>query len=254
MITSISPHEPVSAVHCVKASFCPLQDSFVTLNNLYESESGRAWPHKAIMDVLKAGSEPLLSSSSVLLLSTAFTTSYLSSIYLLPSTRVSSAPPQLKNGQRTTYSPTIQPLSAAVTGEDRKGKGRAEEYRDRNHPAVIKARLTAISVSTTLSCAVVPFILAQTNSAGYAANGRTALQLLGLAIPATATQAARSLLLPLGLTASLFSGSIYIAGLRQILPGQERWSAAAFLQELTDWRGIRTYIVVRGPAWRGVQD
>ncbi|GAA5999127.1 CAAX prenyl protease [Rhodotorula paludigena] len=176
---------------------------------------------------------PLLSPTSTLLTSSAFTSAYLASIYLLPSTRISVAP----------HSPPAQaqPSDIAATVP-------AVEHRDRNHPNVIKARLLAVSLASLGSCASLPLVLQRAAPAtypSYTSATRTALRLLGFApLPSTWSGLARLLLYPAGLTASLFAGSLYVAWLEGDLPGQRgarTW--AQWKARFGGWRGVRNYIL-----------
>lgn len=184
---------------------------------------------------------PLLSPTSTLLCSSAFTSAYLGSIYLLPSTRVSLAHPQSGPTEPQDIAATVP---AAATPPER---------RDRNHPSVIKARLLAVSLASVASCASVPAILQRAAPATYPSY-RSALpvaaRLLGLALPSSpATKwgdLPRLVAYPLGLTASLFAGSLYILALEGELPGQARartW--ASWKTKFAGWRGWRNYVLVR---------
>ncbi|GAA5867209.1 hypothetical protein JCM8547_003119 [Rhodosporidiobolus lusitaniae] len=178
-----------------------------------------------------------------LLLSGAFTTAYLGSIYLLPSTRVSLPPP-----------PPANPPEADLASSIPAKQNPQASKRDRNHPSVIKARLLAVSLASTASCAALPFAVstsASSSFAGYRAALPVSLRLLGLSLPSTtAAQTARLLFLPgLGLTASLFAGSFYVQYLAGELPWQPEWTRAkggwfsVFKSKFEGWRGVRNLIV-----------
>ncbi|GAA5928846.1 CAAX prenyl protease [Sporobolomyces koalae] len=174
---------------------------------------------------------PLLSESSVLLLSCGFSASYLASIYLVPSARVRLPPPTPSKAPAGDDPPDI-----AVPPSER---------RDRNHPAVIQSRLIAVSLSSLSSLVSVPSVLAHHSKGdSYVAAIPRALALLGLVLPPTWRQTVRLIVFPLGLTASLFAGSLYIQYLQGELPLQKeggRWNS---LRERFDgWRGVRNYIV-----------
>ena len=184
--------------------------------------------HKASLSDMPAG---LLSSTSVLLCSTGFTSAYLGSIYLLPSTRIASAAPQ----SSTLSAEAADPIAGTE----------ANPPRDRNHPAVIRARLVAVSVASLASCASLPLLLARNDPFTYPTWRTavpTALRLLGLGT----RPSVKLILYPLGLTASLFAGSLYISWLASELPGQSgsrTW--ADWRAKFDGWRGLRTYILVR---------
>ncbi|GAA5986793.1 hypothetical protein JCM11641_004793 [Rhodosporidiobolus odoratus] len=180
----------------------------------------------------------LLSPSSTLLASTAFTTAYLGSIYLLPSCRVNLAPPQ-------PPIPVPHDIASSVPAHS------AELPRDRNHPSVIKARLAAVSIASTASCAFVPF-LALPSVPNSLSSYRSALsattKLLGLALPTSAPDALRLVVFPLGLTASLFAGTWYIMWRAGELPWQSSWTRVkggwwqVFESKFEGWKGIRNYV------------
>ncbi|SDA04710.1 BZ3501_MvSof-1269-A2-R1_Chr3-1g05190 [Microbotryum saponariae] len=128
------------------------------------------------------------SPSSTLLISTAFTTAYVSSIYLFPASRVSS-------GSSRPVAPST-PLSTSSTHASIPPTAIP---RDRNCPSVIRARLLAVTILITY---------------------------------------------PLGLTASLFLGSLYVAFLDgSLLPGQRGFRWREVRDQFTSLQGIRNYIV-----------
>ncbi|POY75739.1 hypothetical protein BMF94_1149 [Rhodotorula taiwanensis] len=180
---------------------------------------------------------PLLSSTSVLLCSTAFTSAYLGSIYCLPSTRIASS----------SNSPRPQPLSTSEEADPITATPASSPPRDRNHPSVIRARLVAVSTASLASAASLPFILSSADSQTYStwrAAVPAAVRLLGLSKPESIQSLAKLVAYPLGLTASLFAGSLYISWLAGELPGQagaKTWSS--WRSKFDGWRGIRTYIV-----------
>lgn len=171
-----------------------------------------------------------ISSISTLLLSTAYTTAYLTSIYLLPSTRIDSSlqpqPTQLLSQSipatsTSTSTPSPSPLP-----------------RDRNHPDIIKARLTGVSISTLISCISLRYVLPSSSSHSVAS-------LLGLHIPVNPGQLVNLLVLPMGLTVTLFAGSFWIMAIEGELPGQKSFSWQRVKDGFAGWQGIRTYIMVR---------
>lgn len=213
----------------------------------------------AVRELAPYAMAPLLRSDSVLLCSSAFTVAYLGAIYLLPSTRIS-LPASSKlartapQSDASTAVPAVDPLVAQPPAAD-------SPPRDRNHPAVIRARLVAVSAASLASCAALPALLAHRDPAAFPTFSSavpSALRLLGLGIglgpdrPASLHSAAKLALYPLALTASLFSGSLYISWLAGELPGQlgsRTW--ASWRQKFDGWRGIRTYLVVSSRGYQG---
>ncbi|GAA5821465.1 hypothetical protein JCM3770_000913 [Rhodotorula araucariae] len=182
---------------------------------------------------------PLLSPTSTLLCSAAFTSAYLASIYVLPSTRIHlvSPPPPPSSSHRPD---TPQDIAATVPTAEPVRRGR-------DHPAVIKARLAAVSLASLASSASVPAILhraAPTSYPSYRAALPAAASLLGLALPASGADLARLLAYPLALTVSLFAGNLYVLALEGDLPGQPRartW--AGWRAKFDGWKGWRNFVV-----------
>lgn len=172
---------------------------------------------------------PLLSETSVLLLSCGFSASYLSSIYLIPSARVHHPQPT---------PPKQDPADIVVP---------PQEKRDRNHPSIIKSRLVAVSISSLSSLLSIPLILShhsKTNQ-NYAQSLPKALELVGFILPRDWRETARMLSYPLGLTMTLFAGSLYVQHLEGDLPLLQRGGSWKKLKERFDgWRGVRNFIVV----------
>ncbi|GAA5914773.1 CAAX prenyl protease [Sporobolomyces salmoneus] len=173
---------------------------------------------------------PLLSSSSVLLLLSAFSASYLSSIYLVPSARIRLPSPS---------TPTSENDPADIASPP-------GERRDRNHPSVIKSRLIAVSLSSLSSLVSIPYVLSKSSfsPSTYSASIPRALELLGLVLPRNWSETLRLLVYPLGLTASLFAGSLYIQYLEGDLPLQKKGGTWKSLRGRFDsWRGIRNFVI-----------
>ncbi|GAA5840770.1 hypothetical protein JCM11251_001693 [Rhodosporidiobolus azoricus] len=189
---------------------------------------------------------PLLSTTSTLLASTGFTTAYLSSIYLLPSTRVSPSNPHKK-----TDAPPEQDIASSIPAAS------SAPPRDRNHPAVIKARLVAVSLASLSSCAAFPLLVspwARTSLASYRLALPIATKLLGFSLRPSASSSffptadlVRLILYPLGLTASLFAGTWYVQYLAGDLPWQKGWTSGGWWKTVKSkfdgWRGMRNYVV-----------
>lgn len=172
---------------------------------------------------------PLLSETSVLLLSCGFSASYLSSIYLIPSARVHHPQPT---------PPKQDPADIVVP---------PQEKRDRNHPSIIKSRLVAVSISSLSSLLSIPLILSHhsiTNQS-YVQSIPKALELAGFIPARDWRDTMRMLSYPLGLTMTLFAGSLYVQYLEGDLPLLQRGGSWKKLKERFDgWRGVRNFIVV----------
>ncbi|SCV74336.1 BQ2448_6768 [Microbotryum intermedium] len=173
----------------------------------------------------------LYSPSSTLLISTAFTTAYVSSIYLFPASRVSSArsrpiarsPPTSSTGStHALIPPTAIP-------------------RDRNSPSVIRARLLAVTISSSLACLSISSLLQRYPPSLVHPPAST---LLGLDLPSSFSKLLNLIAYPLGLTASLFLGSFYVAFLDGSLwPGQRAFRWGVLRDQFWSLQGIRNYVV-----------
>ncbi|SGY44669.1 BQ5605_C001g00188 [Microbotryum silenes-dioicae] len=170
------------------------------------------------------------SPSSTLLISTAFTTAYVSSIYLFPASRVSSVSsrpvaPSTPSSTSSTHAP-IPPTAIP---------------RDRNSPSVIRARLLAVTIVSCLACLSIRSLLQRYPPSLIHPPAST---LLGLDLPTSASKLFNLLTYPLGLTASLFLGSLYVAFLDgSLLPGQRGFRWRKMKDQFTSLQGIRNYIV-----------
>lgn len=176
----------------------------------------------------------LLSPSPTLLISSAFTTAYVGSVYLFPHTRISIKSPAgaAEPSEGSTTVPEGVPLPAAAP---------PSPPRDRNHPAVIRARLCAVSLASALSALSIPRIVRWLNPQAILPPLH---HLLGFSLPSSPAILGRLVALPLALTASLFAGSLYITWLCEGIPGQSRWSWTGAKREFGGWAGVRTLLVV----------
>jgi prenyl protein peptidase len=179
----------------------------------------------------------LLSPTSTLLISSAFTSSYVASVYLLPHTRIKLSPPQ----------PSVPPVDLAAGAAPSAAAAPPpppDRPRDRNHPAVIRARLCAVSLSSLTSALSIPYIIRYFSISPSPVSLPPLHRLLGLGLHATLNQLGALIALPLGLTASLFAGSLYITWLCEGMPGQRRWSWREAKAEYGGWQGVRNLVVV----------
>ncbi|KDE08329.1 hypothetical protein MVLG_01370 [Microbotryum lychnidis-dioicae p1A1 Lamole] len=170
------------------------------------------------------------SPSSTLLISTAFTTAYVSSIYLFPASRVSSVSSRL-----------VAPSTPSSTSSTHAPIPPTAIPRDRNSPSVIRARLLAVTIVSCLACLSIRSLLQRYPPSLIHPPAST---LLGLDLPTSATKLFNLLTYPLGLTASLFLGSLYVAFLDgSLLPGQRGFRWRKMKDQFTSLQGIRNYIV-----------
>ncbi|OSD05062.1 hypothetical protein PYCCODRAFT_1362778 [Trametes coccinea BRFM310] len=179
---------------------------------------------------------PLVFPTPLIPLSTAhayaafFTFSYVGSLYLSKSARLS-----FKHG---------------VTVNARPGEPRVKdsEERWRNDPEVIRARLLAASVSTALSVAAVFWLVRSVTPESElrkhpSAPVWSALARLGVTLDIAHGNPLR-LVLPCLVTPMLYFGPLYASWLCETLPLQRRWSVQGSLSPLfTTWIGIRNYVV-----------
>ncbi|KAI0641398.1 CAAX protease self-immunity-domain-containing protein [Trametes meyenii] len=177
---------------------------------------------------------PLVFANPPIPLSTAhafaafFTLSYVGSLYLSKSARLS-----FKNG---------------VSLSTRPGEERAKEHdeRWRNDPGVIRARLLAASVSTAVSVAAL-YWLVQSVTPESEKNQLSALvstlARLGITVDFLGTSPFL-IVLPCLVAPTLYLGPLYVAWLCETLPFQRRWSVQVSLRPLfTTWVGLRNYVI-----------
>jgi prenyl protein peptidase len=192
--------------------------------------------------------EPPLSILHAHLLAGFFATAYVGSLYLAKQTRLSFS---FKDG-------------TARVNEDHRFAG--ERWRD--DPDVIKARLTAASTATVLSCVVVGVVVSGLmHSPGPSKTAivgefdrdpdplekymvvHSSSDILGLTIWTTLSRLGithSNAWLPYLLTPTLFLGPIYGWYLQGRWPFQSNWSwKRSVLGSIDNWPGIRNYIVVR---------
>lgn len=153
-----------------------------------------------------------------ILLNTVYTSSYVGSLFILPSARTG-------GGRRDP-----------ITGE----------LLVRDSPRVVKTRMASVTVVSITSLAAVA-ILAKNNKTATINSKDVATNLLGLWKPGmTIRQLTNLVVLPLGCTMSLFAGPLYALALENSLPGMRNWSfkldVVGTLKRLTGWRN---YVVVR---------
>lgn len=214
-----------SQSHTLSLSWSPCRDlkrarrngSYIFLKRLGQFNSNQSklllHPHFRTMDTVNTP----LGTVAACSISTGYTLVYLGALYIHPATRTT--PPSSRDSPSTN-------TSAATP---------AEPVKDRNSSSVIKARLTAVSLSTTLCLSSLAFLPLPPHT--------SSLALLGLTLPSTLPQTLRLILLPAALTMSLFGGSIYVAGLRGILPGQ-RWYGTKGRDGEEFWQLVRNYGLV----------
>ncbi|GAA6021093.1 hypothetical protein JCM11491_004413 [Sporobolomyces phaffii] len=179
---------------------------------------------------------PLLSDTTVLLLSCGFSASYLSSIYLVPSARI-------RLPHRAANAPTGPPTTSK--DDPATVSTPPAERRDRNHPGVIRARLVAVSLSSVSSLLSVPYILSKSSlGSPYRSSISRALRLCGFVLPSTWRESFNLIVYPLGLTATLFLGSLYVQYIEGDLPLQKRGGTLESLKQRFDgWRGVRNFVL-----------
>lgn len=204
---------------------------------------------------------PQLSPSTAHLLSFAFSALYVGSIYVSAQARLSfnsnptTRSPSPTNGHAYEGSSTASASSRGTTatnGSTAAQRLKMKDERWRDDPEVIKARLIAVCIATTLCCGIVYHILRS----------------LSLSSPSTSIQLLWDLLFRLGfvsfniggqsfvdtvwmvlrphfITPVLFFGPLYAMYLSQVLPGQIYWSWELHVRrDLFTWQGIRNVILV----------
>ncbi|KAI0765928.1 hypothetical protein BD413DRAFT_481788 [Trametes elegans] len=159
-----------------------------------------------------------------------FTISYVGSLYLSRTTRLS-----FKSG-------------ATVGARPGEGRAKESEERWRNDPDVIRARLIVVSTSTMLSMvsvyllvrSVVPHSEIQKDSSAVLAS---TLSRLGITLDLSPRSLFLTILSCL-VAPTLFLGPLYVDFLCGTLPFQRRWSVRGSLLPIVGtWMGVRNYVV-----------
>jgi len=117
----------------------------------------------------------------------------------------------------------------------------------RDHPRVIKTRLFGVGLST-LTCMAGVWSLARRigiissqSSTGHQIG--STLDLLGINAPKSVSSSILTILAPLGLTASLFIGPLYVSFLNENLPGMRNFNWSRDVTgRFTSGMGFRNYI------------
>ncbi|KAH8917546.1 hypothetical protein BT69DRAFT_1286553 [Atractiella rhizophila] len=107
----------------------------------------------------------------------------------------------------------------------------------RDNPAVIRARLTGLSLSTIASFGLLAL---RYHRSGLSILGwRGLFDLLGLQVD---RQAIKASIVGVGLTASLFAGPLFVEFLDRKLPGQKWFSLKRCWGDVTSWIGLRNWV------------
>ncbi|KZT70020.1 hypothetical protein DAEQUDRAFT_737747 [Daedalea quercina L-15889] len=176
--------------------------------------------------------EPPISLSTAHSLAVFFAGTYVGSLYFSKNARLSfkQGGIKLKQGQQRT-------------------KEQDERWRD--DPDVIRARLTAASLSTLSSCTAVvllvwkllrwaPKSVTDNVDQEFPIALETTLARLGFDLPSSWLE----LVLPCLVTPVLFLGPLYASWLSSSLPFQRHWSLkCSVLPLFTTWQGVRNYVV-----------
>ncbi|KAJ7615516.1 hypothetical protein FB45DRAFT_935875 [Roridomyces roridus] len=147
-----------------------------------------------------------LSSTAAHLLALSFSVSYVGSLYFVKNVRSRSLDPRTR----------ITPGS-------------------RDDPAVIRSRLAAVTVATTLNCIIVYVLVQKSSPPSSAHTLSTTLNLLGVRWPENA--------LSFFQTPVLFLGPLYVSYISSTLPGQYRFSMQRdFTDVFYSLIGFRNYV------------
>lgn len=131
-----------------------------------------------------------------------------------------------------SYVGSIYALQSARIG------GNGDQAKSRDDPAVIRARLTAVSVSTAGSmCAVGVIVWKTGNFSSVQESVGASMKLLGLTLPSPALR-------PLLLTPLLYLGPLYSAWLDKSLPFMQDWSYERdVVAKFASWTGVRNFFM-----------
>ncbi|KAK4053236.1 CAAX prenyl protease [Microbotryomycetes sp. JL221] len=198
----------------------------------------------------------LLSPATAALLSSTYTCLYVGAVILVPPFPVVNPPKSSSRATVRTDDPrhVVEPVVAAqaTTNKVNERPNDSPIVRDRNDPAVIKSRLVAVTIATVVSLSSsIHTIMSNSTKPHWS----TILSLLGLGIkpPLSSLSSSSStttviqrwtrlVCIPLGLTASLFFGSLYISWLTQSLPGQQFGTWQHIKREYLTWQGLRNFV------------
>ncbi|KAK7042327.1 putative CAAX prenyl protease 2 [Favolaschia claudopus] len=158
------------------------------------------------------------------LLALSFGATYVGSLYLSKNARL-----------RFSKSPATPPTGPEASQYVRQ---RRIEPGSRDDPAVIRARLTAVTFATLFNCTIVYYLVSRSTLPSSDHSLGSTLALLGLS-PAWPTS-----VLPYLQTPLLFLGPLYASSyLTQSLPGQAHYSFEfQFIKTFCTWIGFRNYI------------
>ncbi|KAJ7234358.1 hypothetical protein B0H12DRAFT_1212570 [Mycena haematopus] len=105
----------------------------------------------------------------------------------------------------------------------------------RDDPAVIRARLTAVTTATLFNCVVLYAAIARSTAPSFDSSSAIMLSILGVRWPANFLSCLQ--------TPLLFLGPLYGSYLAGALPGQSNYSLHHdFLEMFTTWVGFRNYV------------
>ena len=155
-------------------------------------------------------------------LNTLFTSTYVGSLFVLPSARTWGNPPRVDS----------------ATGRPQ----------TRDTPHVIRTRLAGVGLSSIVSLGIAGAIITSKRggrSTSLTSDVKAAASLLGLYKPnITPLEAVKLVAYPLACTASLFLGPLYTLALDGRLPGLGAWSwRLDVVSVVKSLRGIRNYVV-----------
>lgn len=155
-------------------------------------------------------------------LNTLFTSTYVGSLFVLPSARTWGNPPRLD----------------PATGRPQ----------TRDTPHVIRTRLAGVGLSSIVSLGIAGAVILHKRdgrTTSLTSDVKTAAHLLGLYKPGLSLQeAAKLVAYPLACTASLFLGPLYTLALDGRLPGLGAWSwKLDVISVVKSLRGFRNYVV-----------
>ncbi|KAK4048020.1 CAAX prenyl protease [Microbotryomycetes sp. JL201] len=187
----------------------------------------------------------LLSVGSAVLLSSTYTCLYVGSVILVPPFPVAAA---ANATSRAAVEPVAAQPASSVTASVPSGtalnEARSKPRRDRNDPGVIKSRLLAVSVATLAAVSSVVHTVKQHPSTPRDISVTSVLVRMGLWVSQRPTWSewVKLVCLPLGLTASLFAGSLYVSALTHTLPCQRYGNWHHIKQEFITLQGLRNFV------------
>ncbi|KAM0787853.1 hypothetical protein ACM66B_003906 [Microbotryomycetes sp. NB124-2] len=188
----------------------------------------------------------LLSVGTAVLLSSTYTCLYVGSVVLVPPFPVKGK--EACSTSRAAVEPVVAQPSGLASATDAspgaQNEPQTQPRRDRNDPGVIKSRLLAVTLASVAAVSSVVHQIKQLSATPSNISVTSVLVKMGLLVSRRTSwqQVSNLVTLPLGLTASLFAGSLYVSWLTETLPFQRFGKWAHVKAEFLSLQGLRNFV------------